>query len=1144
MRLFGRVLYSSLISTRVLCPVTFRPRTIHKPILQGIHFRQPPSSHSFATVMNSSRLIISDLEKPDLDDRQYRVIELPNKLEALLVHDAQTDKASASLNVNVGNFCDEEDMPGMAHAVEHLLFMGTEKYPIENEYSSYLSSNSGHSNAYTAATQTNYFFECAASHESNDDASHAAVNGTAQTAVNGTARGPLYGALDRFAQFFVKPLFLENTLDRELRAVDSENKKNLQSDAWRLSQLVKSLSNPHHPYNHFSTGNLQTLRDEPEKRGVKIRDEFIRFYEQHYSANQMKLVVLGRESLDELQTWVEELFSEVQNKDLPENRWDGVDVLTKDQLSTEILAKPVMESRSLEISFPWEDEEDMYETQPARYISHLIGHEGPGSILAYLKESGLGQTLSAGYHPVCPGSAFFEIEIGLTPKGLKDYHEVVKVVFQYIGMMKANPPVEWMHQEMKNMAEVDFRFRQKSPASRFTSGTSSVMQKNLPRNWLLSGTSKFRKFDAKAITQAMQYLREDNFRLMLVSQEYPGTWDQKEKWYGTDYKVEKIPTDVLSEIRQALSSRTQATEELHLPHKNEFIPTKLDVEKLDIKEPAKTPKLLRNDDQVRLWWKKDDTFWVPKANLNIKLRNAVTHTTPANFVKTCLFAELVKDNLSSYSYDAEISGLAYNIAPNPLGMDLSIRGYNDKMAVLLEKILFTIRDMEINPERFDVIKERLARNYKNWYFQQPYYQIGDYTRWLLNEKGWMTGSYAAELPHTTAEDIKAFARQLLQQAHIEVIAHGNLYKEDAKKIANLVESTLKPRILPASEWQLRRNMIIPKGSNFVYKHPLGDPENINHAIEYYLEVGHVMDVSLRAKLQLFAQMTDEPAFDQLRTKEQLGYVVWSGVRPSSVTMGYRVLIQSEQDPEYLETRINAFLLKFKQDLETMSDEDFEGHKRSLVNKRLEKLKNLDSETNRLLSYIGSEYMNFYQVDRDVAAIRHLTKADIKEFYAQYIDPESSSRAKLSIHLEAQASAPVVEVSPSEKKDEFVGLIGQTLGSVGVDVEETKLKTHFESVEPTDQAGVSKAITSYIGESLPAAKSKEIVGQIEEALPQLLVALKIKPVAAPTDTVEVASKIPTPVIIKDVYQWKAGLQVSQGPVAVEDLGAFEDLESKL
>ena len=71
--------------------------------------------------------LAEDLERPALDNRSYRVIRLPNKLEALLIHDPDTDKVSAALDVNVGSFSDAEDMPGMAHAVEHLLFMGTKK---------------------------------------------------------------------------------------------------------------------------------------------------------------------------------------------------------------------------------------------------------------------------------------------------------------------------------------------------------------------------------------------------------------------------------------------------------------------------------------------------------------------------------------------------------------------------------------------------------------------------------------------------------------------------------------------------------------------------------------------------------------------------------------------------------------------------------------------------------------------------------------------------------------------------------------------------------------------------------------------------------------------------------------------------------
>ncbi len=938
------------------------------------------------------------------------------------------------------------------------------------------------------------------------------------TRTNGAIRGPFYGALDRFAQFFVEPLFLASTLDRELRAVDSENKKNLQSDVWRLSQLGKSLSNPKHPYHHFSTGNLQTLRDEPQARGVEVRQEFMKFYEKHYSANRMKLVVLGREPLDELETWVSELFSEVKNKDLPENRWDGVQPLTREEVMTQIFAKPVMESRSLEMSFPFQDEEDMYETQPSRYLSHLIGHEGPGSILAYIKEKGWALGLSAGANPVCPGSAFFEIGIRLTPEGLKNYQEVVKAVFQYVSMMRENPPLEWMFNEQKNMADVEFKYKQKSPASRFTSRLSGVMQKPLPREWLLSGTSKFRRFDPKAIVQAMQYLRDDNFRLMIVSQDYPVHFDKKEKWYGTDYKLEKIPTDLSSKIRMALeSSANDRPSALHLPHKNEFVPTRFNVERKEVAEPAKTPKLIRNDDRLRLWWKKDDRFWVPKANVNVTLRNPLTYATPANYVKSVLFCQLVKDSLTEYSYDAEISGLGYSLNATMLGLDLSVHGYNDKLPVLLQKVLVSLKDLKISPERFKIIKERQARAYKNWDFQQPYYQVGDFSRWLLRDRCWMNHQYAVELPHVELDDVQSFIPQLLQQTHIEILAHGNFYKEDALKVADLVESTLKPRPLPHSLWNLRRNLILPPGSNYIFKHKLADPANVNHAIDYYLHVGSTTDRKLRAMLNLFAQMTSEPAFDQLRTKEQLGYIVFSGFRPSATTMGYLVLVQSERTPDYLETRVDAFLLKFGNDLKNMTAEDFEGHRRSLINKRLEKLKNLESETGRLWGYIGSEYFDFHQVDHEVGILRQLTKADMESFYAKYISLESPARAKLSLHMIAQASPPETpDTTPEQQKEQLVELLGQYLSSTGLKLDEAKFTQAFQQVNVAsgDEEAILSTVKTYIGQELPAVKAEETLEEARKNLGTLLVALKIK---APVEEMEVngtevVKKIPTPVVI--------------------------------
>ena len=212
----------------------------------------------------------------------------------------------------------------------------------------------------------------------------------------------------------------------------------------------------------------------------------------------------------------------------------------------------------------------------------------------------------------------------------------------------------------------------------------------------------------------------------------------------------------------------------------------------------------------------------------------------------------------------------------------------------------------------------------------------------------------------TVADIRSFFPQLLSQVHIEVLAHGNLYKEDALKLTDMVELTLKPRKLPPAQWPIRRSLIFPPASNFVYERSLKDLANVNHCIEYLLYVGNNSDRTLRAKLLLTAQMTDEPAFDQLRTKEQLGYVVFSGVSVNNMWAGYRILIQSEKNPEYLEGRIDAFLTGFEKMLEEMSEEEFEAHKRSLINKRLEKLKNLTQENNRFWDHIVSECYDFEQ----------------------------------------------------------------------------------------------------------------------------------------------------------------------------------------
>lgn len=234
--------------------------------------------------MSDSYFIVENgIEKGLCDPYHYHHFCLDNGMEVVLVSDDTADVANVSMSVAAGSLYDPTDVPGLAHFVEHLLFMGTEKHPVENEYNSFLSQNNGSSNAYTSAEYTDFFFS--------------------------VANNALFDALDLFSGFFTCPLFLDSCVQREISAVDNEHSKNLQSDVWRSSQLIKHISRPDHSFNHFYTGNKSTLSI------PTIRERAIEFHKAYYLPSNMKLVVQGGFDVAKMQCRIQSLFGCLENRD-------------------------------------------------------------------------------------------------------------------------------------------------------------------------------------------------------------------------------------------------------------------------------------------------------------------------------------------------------------------------------------------------------------------------------------------------------------------------------------------------------------------------------------------------------------------------------------------------------------------------------------------------------------------------------------------------------------------------------------------------------------------------------------------------------------------------------------------------------------
>lgn len=196
-------------------------------------------------------------------------------------------------------------------------------------------------------------------------------------------------------------------------------------------------------------------------------------------------------------------------------------------------------------------------------------------------------------------------------------------------------------------------------------------------------------------------------------------------------------------------------------------------------------------------------------------------------------------------------------------------------------------------------------------------------------------------------------------------------------------------------------------------------DEVNSGITYHVHICAPENFKLRASLQLFSQIAHEPTFDQLRTKEQLGYIVGGSSTAKTGALGYRIYIQSERDPVYLETRIEAFLDGMVKTLHDMNEEEFEKHKMSLIAKKEEKPKNLGEETRRFWASISDKYYEFgkrmsplpfyfHLIRRltlagqtDIAQLRQITKSDIIDLFMTYIHPSSTTRSKLSVHMKSQ-----------------------------------------------------------------------------------------------------------------------------------------------
>ncbi|CAF2105579.1 unnamed protein product [Brassica napus] len=955
------------------------------------------------------------------DRRLYRVIELENGLSALLIHDPdiypegyaadqideddedgeeeeedsdgsyeddeegddedddevegkgdqQTKKAAAAMCVAMGSFLDPPEAQGLAHFLEHMLFMGSSEFPDENEYDSYLSKHGGSSNAYTEMEHTCYHFE--------------------------VKREFLQGALKRFSQFFVAPLMKTEAMEREVLAVDSEFNQALQNDACRLQQLQCYTSAKGHPFNRFSWGNKKSLSGAMEN-GVDLRECIMKLYKEYYHGGLMKLVVIGGESLDTLESWVVELFGDVKNgsKIMPTLEakgpiWEGGKLYR---------LEAVKDVHTLDLTWTLPPLRHAYVKKPEDYLAHLLGHEGKGSLLSFLKGKGWATSLSAGVGDDGINRSslayVFGMSIHLTDSGLEKIYDIIAYTYQYLKLLRDASPQEWIFKELQDIGNMDFRYAEEQAADDYAAELSENMLA-YPVEHIIYGDYVYRTWDSKMIADLMGFFTPKNMRIDVVSKSIKSEEFQTEPWFGSHYIVEDVPLVLM----ETWINPSEVDNSLHLPSENQFIPSDFSIRATssdgDLKSQS-PPKCIIDEPLMKFWYKLDETFKVPRANTYFRINLKGAYGSVKNCLLTELFINLLKDELNEIIYQA--TKLETSLSMYGDKLELKVFGFNEKIPALLSKILAIAKSFMPSLDRFKVIKENMERGLRNTNMKPLNHST--YLRLqLLCKRIYDSDEKLSVLNDLSLTDLNSFIPEVRSQIFIEALCHGNLSEDEAVNISNIFKNSLTVEPLPVKSRHGEQITCFPLSAKLVRDVNVKNKSETNSVVELYyqIEPEEAKSTRMKAVLDLFSEIIEEPLFNQLRTKEQLGYVVECGPRLTYRVHGFCFCVQSSKyGPVHLLGRIDNFIKDIEGMLEQLDEESFEDYRSGLIGRLLEKDPSLLSETNELWSQIVDKRYMFDYSQKEAEELRSIEKKDVMKWYKTYFKESSPKSRRLAVRV--------------------------------------------------------------------------------------------------------------------------------------------------
>lgn len=885
------------------------------------------------------------MKKSPNDAKEYQAITLQNGLRVLLVHSPDSNKSAAALAVNTGHFDDPEHRQGLAHFLEHMLFLGTQKFPDGSEYQKFINEHGGSNNAWTATEHTCFFFDIGQQH--------------------------FASAIERFGEFFTAPLLSEEFVNKERKNIDAEFKLKLKDDIRRLYDVHKETINPQHPFAKFSVGSNETLADKP---GYNLRDEVENFFNKNYQAHWMTLVLEGPQSFSELKSLAEKHFSAIKSNGIEKAKIEQP-LYHKEHQQKWIKVCSVKNDKQLIISFAMPSIDQYYRHKPEAILAYLIGHEGPGSILSLLKNKQWALALTAGSG--INGSNFkdFNINISLSDLGEENISSIISIIFSYLALLKLAPLNEQYYREKKALAELSFAYQEKLSPLDSVSQLVINMQ-HYPEQDYIFGDYVMDGLNETVLNTLLDYMVASNVRIITLSPKIDETKAQVSHWYQVPYSIHNITAEQVKQW-QAPDSFS----ELFLPTENNYIVAepKLIPYQTTQTDPLAAPENIYQQGGLNVWFKHDISFNTPKGYIYLLIDAPKVIESAENNAMTRLFIDIYSDAVVEEHYDAELAGIHYHLYSHQGGMTLQLSGISSKQEQLLPRLLTDLLQCKFCQEKFELFKQQLIGHWKNSESSKSISQLFATLSSTMQPKSPNSKTLIAALTNINFEHFRQFVRQLFEGVAIQALIHGNWSFDIAQRITNIIHDQFEQKLsqdnavnVPCLDLKDQQQITIP----------IELPEHDHAAVIYYPMPGK--DLHTAALTMLTNQLLSPIFFQEMRTEKQYGYLVGVGFIPINRYPGIAFYIQSPHtDAAELTSAINDFIGRISGYIESLPEEHWQHLQAGLASQLQEKDTNLRIKSQRYWAAICNNEASFTQKQQLIEIIKKLSISDISTFVQQH-----------------------------------------------------------------------------------------------------------------------------------------------------------------